>query len=70
MTPRENPGDRIAIHSVEWLTNTFLAYLETMVKAGKCSPGTYKQRRLYYDKLCAFPATYGKAAGQPFSNAR
>ncbi len=66
LLPRDKPADRIAIHSVQWLVNLFLAHQEAMVKAGKCSPGTLKQRRLYYEKLCDWPATYGRAAGTPF----
>ncbi|MCC5976404.1 MAG: tyrosine-type recombinase/integrase [Rubellimicrobium sp.] len=66
MTPQANPADRIALHSIDWLVNTYLAHLEAMVRAGKCAPGTFKQRRLYYRKLCDFPATYGRAAGTRF----
>lgn len=59
-------SDRVALYSVQWLVDNFLANQEEMVKAGKCAPGTLRQRRLYYGKLCAFPATYGRVAGTPF----
>jgi integrase len=67
LQPRKPAPDRVVRDTVEWLTAAYLAHLEGMVKAGKASPLTLKQRRHFFARLNAHRAAYGKAAGQPFA---
>lgn len=66
MKPTPSAVDRTIKGSVAWLVESYLEHLDAMVKAGKASPLTLKQRRWFFTKLVAHKASYGRAEGQPF----
>lgn len=62
----QTAADRTIRHSVAWLVEIYLAHLDAMVKAGKASPLTLKQRRHFFARLVAHKAVSGRAAGEAF----
>lgn len=68
LEPQASATDKAIRHSVAWLTHSYLDHLEAMVKAGKASPETLKQRRHFFARLRDHKASGGRAMGQPFAD--